>query len=61
VSPYHQFLFGLDEAPYPARFSIFRTGSSELFIFSGLVLGLLGVMFTSLLDLYQDSRSYHEV
>jgi hypothetical protein len=55
------FLFGLDEAPCPARFDSFLTGSSEFFIFSGLVLGLLGVMFTSLLDLYQASRSCHEV
>jgi hypothetical protein len=37
------------------------TRSSKFFIFSGLVLGLLGVMFTSLLDLYQDSRSFHEM
>jgi hypothetical protein len=27
----------------------------------GLVLGFLGVMFTSLLDLYRASRSCHEV
>jgi hypothetical protein len=37
------------------------TMSSEFSIFSGLVLGLLGVMFTSLLDLYWASRSCHEV
>jgi hypothetical protein len=35
--------------------------SLEFSIFSGLVLGLLGVMFTSLLDLYRASRSCHEV
>jgi hypothetical protein len=61
VGPCCQFLFGLDEAPYPARFGSFLTGSSEFSIFSGLVLGLLGVMFTSLLDLYRASRSCHEV
>jgi hypothetical protein len=32
-----------------------------VFRLHGLVLGLLGVMFTSLLDLYQASRSCHEV
>jgi hypothetical protein len=37
------------------------TRSSEFSIFSGLVLGLLGAMFTSLLDLYRASRSCHEV
>jgi hypothetical protein len=41
VGPCRQFLFGLDEAPCPARFGSFLTGSSEFFIFSGLVLGLL--------------------
>jgi hypothetical protein len=51
----------LDEAPCLARFDSFLTGSSEFFIFSGLVPGLLGVMFTSLLDLYRASRSCHEV
>jgi hypothetical protein len=61
VGPCRQFLFGLDEAPCPARFSSFLIGSSEFFIFSGLVPGLLGVMFTSLLDLYRASRSCHEV
>jgi hypothetical protein len=61
VGPCHQFLSGLDEAPCPARFGTFLTGSSEFFIFSGLVPGLLGVMFTSLLDLYRASRSCHEV
>jgi hypothetical protein len=61
VGPCRQFLFGLDEAPCPARFGSFLTGSSEFFIFSGLVPGLLGVMFTSLLDLYRASRSCHEV
>jgi hypothetical protein len=61
VGPCHQFLFGLDEAPCPARFDNFLTGSSEFFIFLGLVLGLLGVMFTSSLDLYRASRSCDEV
>jgi hypothetical protein len=61
VGPCGQFLFGLDESPCPARFGSFLTRSSEFSIFSGLVLGLLGVMFTSLLDLYQASRSFHEV
>jgi cell division protein FtsX len=32
-----------------------------VFRLHGLVLGLLGVMFTSLLDLYQALRSCHEV
>jgi hypothetical protein len=57
----HQFLSELDEAPCLARFSTFLARSSEFFIFSGWVLGLLGVVFTSLLDLYRDSRSCHEV
>jgi hypothetical protein len=61
VGPCRQFLLGLDEAPCLARFNIFLTGSSEFFIFSGLVPGLLGVMFTSLIDLYRASRSFHEV
>jgi hypothetical protein len=61
VGPCRQFLFGLNEAPYPARFRNFLTGSSEFSIFSSLVLRLLGVMFTSLLNLYQPSRSCHEV
>jgi hypothetical protein len=61
VGPCRQFLFGLDEAPCPARFDTFPTGSSKFFIFSGLVPGLLGVMFTSLLDLYWASRSCHKV
>jgi hypothetical protein len=61
VGPCRQFLFGLDEAPCPARFGSFLTGSSEFFIFSGLVPGLLRVMFTSLLDLDRASRSCHEV
>jgi hypothetical protein len=61
VGPCRRFLFGLDEAPCPARFSSFLTRSSEFFIFSGLVPGLLGVTFTSLFDLYRASRSYHEV
>jgi hypothetical protein len=61
VGPSRQFLFGLDEAPCPARFCSFLTRSSEFFIFSGLVPGLLGVMFTSLLDFYWASRSCHEL
>jgi hypothetical protein len=61
VGPCRQFLFGLDEAPCLARFDSFLTGSSEFFIFSGLFTGLLGVMFTSLLNLYWASRSCHEV
>jgi hypothetical protein len=52
VGPCRQFLYELDEAPCLARFSTFLTRSSEFFIFSGLVPGLLGVMFTSLLDMY---------
>jgi hypothetical protein len=55
------FFFGFDEAPRPARFDSFLAGSSEFSIFSGVVLGLLGVMFTSLFDLYRASRSCHEV
>jgi hypothetical protein len=61
VGPCHQFLSGLHEAPCPVRFDTFLTGSSEFFIFSALVPGLFGVMFTSLLDLYRASRSCHKV
>jgi hypothetical protein len=61
VGPCHQFLFGLDESPCPARFDSFWTGSSEFFIFSSLVPMLLGVMFTLLLGLYRASRSCHEM
>jgi hypothetical protein len=61
VGPCHQFLSELDEAPCPARFDTFLTGSSEFVIFSDLVPGLLGVMFASLHDLYRPSRSCHEV
>jgi hypothetical protein len=61
VGPCRQFLSELDEAPCPARFNTFLTGSSEFVIFSGLVPGLLGVMFPSLHDLYRASRSCHEV
>jgi hypothetical protein len=61
VGPCRHFLSELDEAPCPARFDTFLTRSSKVFIFSGLVPRLLGVMFTSLLDLYQALRSYHEV
>jgi hypothetical protein len=56
-----RFLSELDEAPSLARFSTFLAKSSEFSIFSGLVLGLLRVVFTSLLDLYWASRSCHEV
>jgi hypothetical protein len=38
VGSCRQFLFGLDEAPCPARFGSFLTGSSEFSIFSSLVL-----------------------
>jgi hypothetical protein len=61
VGPCRQFLSELDVAPCPARFSTFLTGSLEFVIFSGLVPRLLGVIFTSLLDLYQASRSCHKV
>jgi hypothetical protein len=61
VGPCRQFLFELDEAPCLARFSTFLVRSSEFYIFSGWVLGLLGVVFTSLLDFYWASRSCHEV
>jgi hypothetical protein len=61
VGPCRQFLSELDEAPCLARFSTFLAMSSEFSIFSGWVLGLLGVVFTSLLDFYRASRSCHEV
>jgi hypothetical protein len=61
VGPCRQFLSALDEAPCLARFSTFLARSSEFSIFSGWVLRLLGVVFTSLLDLYRASRSCHEV
>jgi hypothetical protein len=61
VGPCRKFLFELDKAPCLARFSTFLARSLEFSIFSGLVLGLLGVVFTSLLDLYRASRSCHEV
>jgi hypothetical protein len=61
VGPCRQFLSELDEAPCLTRFGTFLTRSSEFVIFWGLVLGLLGVVFTSLLDLYRASRSCHEV
>jgi hypothetical protein len=51
----------LDEVPCLARFDTFLARSSEFVIFSGWVLGLLGVVFTSLLDFYRASRSCHEV
>jgi hypothetical protein len=51
----------LDEVPYLARFSTFLARSSEFSISSGWVLGLLGVVFTSLLDFYRASRCCHEV
>jgi hypothetical protein len=61
VGPCRQFLSELDEAPCLARFGTFLAKSLDFVIFSGLVLGLLGVVFTSLLDLYRASRSCHEV
>jgi hypothetical protein len=61
VGPCHQFLSELDVAPCPARFDTFLDRSSEFVIFSGLVLGLLGVKFASLHDLYGASRSCHKV
>jgi hypothetical protein len=45
----------------PQDSTLFLTGSSEFVIFSGLVPGLLGVMFASLHDLYRASRSFHKV
>jgi hypothetical protein len=44
--------------PQDSTFSVRVLG---VFHLHGLVLGLLGVMFTSLLDLYRASRSCHEV
>jgi hypothetical protein len=41
--------------------SVFSVQVLEVFHLHGLVLGLLGVMFTSLLNLYQALRSCHEV
>jgi hypothetical protein len=61
VGSCRQFLSKLDEATCLARFDTFLTRSSEFFIFSNLVPGLLGVMFTSLLDLYRASRFCHKV
>jgi hypothetical protein len=61
VGPCRQFLSELDKAPCLARFDTFLAKSSEFVIFSGLVHGLLGVMFTSLHDLYRASRSCHKV
>jgi hypothetical protein len=61
VGPCRHFLSELDEAPYLARFSTFLARSSEFSIFSGCVLGLLRVVFASLLYLYRASRSCHEV
>jgi hypothetical protein len=55
------FSLNLDEAPCLARFKTFLARSSEFSVFSGWVLELLGVVFTSLLDLYRASRSCHEV
>jgi hypothetical protein len=57
VGPCRQFLSELDVAPCPTRFGTFWTGSSEFVIFLGLVPRPLGVMFTSLHDLYRASRS----
>jgi hypothetical protein len=61
VGPCCQFLSELDVAPCPARFDTFLDRSSEFVIFSGLVVGLLGVKFASLHDLYGASRSCHKV
>jgi hypothetical protein len=61
VGPCRQFLSELDRAPCLARFDTFLARSSEFSIFSGWVLGLLGVLLTSLLDFYRASRSCHEV
>jgi hypothetical protein len=61
MGPCRQFLSELDEAPCIARFGTFLAKSSEFSIFLGCVLGLLGVVFTSLLDFYRASRSCHEV
>jgi hypothetical protein len=61
VGPCRQFLSELDVAPCPTRFGTFLGRSSEFVIFSGLVLGLLGVEFASLHDLYEASRSCHKV
>jgi hypothetical protein len=61
VGPCRQFLSKLDEAPCPARFDTFLTRSTEFVIFLGLVSGLLGVMFSSLHDVYWASRSCHNV
>jgi hypothetical protein len=61
VGPCRQFLSELDEAPCLTRFDTFLARSSEFVIFSGFVPGLLGVMFTSLHDLYRASRSCHKV
>jgi cell division protein FtsX len=44
--------------PQVSAFSFWVLG---VFRLHGLVLGLLGVMFTSLLDLYRASKSCHEV
>jgi hypothetical protein len=41
--------------------SAFSVRVLRVFYLHRLVLGLLGVMFTSLLDLYRASRSCHEV
>jgi hypothetical protein len=61
VGPCRQFLSELDVAPCLARFGTFLAWSSEFVIFSGLVLGLLGVKIASLHDLYGASRSCHKV
>jgi hypothetical protein len=44
--------------PQDSAFSVQVLG---VFRLHGLVLGLLGVMFTSLVDSYQASRSFHKV
>jgi hypothetical protein len=61
VGPCRQFLSELDEAPCLARFSTFLARFLEFSIFSGWVLGLLGVVFTLFFDFYRASRYCHEV
>jgi hypothetical protein len=61
VGPCCQFLFGLDEAPCPARFRHFSDWVLGVFHLLGLGPCALGVVFTWLLDFYRASRSCHEV
>jgi hypothetical protein len=60
MSPWHPFLHSLDRAPCRASFSIFYLGPRS-FLSSWVCLGLLGVIFTSFLDLYRASWSSLEV